>query len=216
MKRSAKKASPPYTYLFSTTDRRSLTRTMYGPDADTIRASALLITPLVLGLLQHIMTEPAARSWQSTLNKSPYRPPPWVFPIVWTWSYLTIGYSSHLVERNLNQNQGLLYVLSTVYAAHLVLVTCWGFMFYSLRRIDYALNVMLLIDISATMLIVSVWNIVPFAATLCLPYLLWLFHLTYLNIYMFRNNVSTYWATVSKEQVLLQHQTPLTPKIHAS
>lgn len=180
---------------------------------DTIRASALLLAPLVLGLLQHIMTEPPARSWQLTLNKSPYRPPPWVFPTVWTWSYLTIGYASHLVERNLKQHPVLLLTFGIIYAAHLVLITIWGFVFNTCRRIDYALNVMLLIDISAVVLILSVWNIVPFAATLCVPYFLWLLVLTHLNIYMFRNNVSTYWTMASKQQVLLQHQTPVQPDV---
>lgn len=179
------------------------------PDIDTVRASALLLAPLVLGLLQHIMTEPPARSWHTKLNKSPYRPPPWVFPIVWIWSYLTLGYASHLVERSLKQHRTFLIVLGTLYSIHLALLTAWGFVFNALRRIDHGLNVILLIDMSAFVLLLAIWNIVPFAATLCIPYFLWLLHLTHLNIYMFRNNVTTHWTGITKQQVLRQHETPI-------
>lgn len=173
------------------------------PDIDTLRSTILLLTPLVLGLLQQIITEPPARSWHTKLNKSPYRPPAAIFPLVWTWSYLSLGYASHVVE---SEVKGLsLKLLTIVYVIHLVLLNMWGFLFFSYRRLDYALNCILLIDITASVLLASVSTLVPFAAALCLPYFCWLLELTYLNIYMFRNNASPHLVGASKEQVLREY-----------
>lgn len=170
------------------------------PDAETVRSTILLLLPIVLGLLQQIVTEPPARSWHLKLNKCPSRPPAAVHPLVWTWSYLSLGYASHLVDL---QVEGVpLVLLSTIYVIHLMLLNGWGVLFFTMRRIDYALNCMLLIDITASVLLMAVSTMVPFAAALCLPYFLWLLELTYLNVYMFRNNVDTHLVGMSKEDVL--------------
>lgn len=155
-------------------------------DMDTATSTALLLGPLVFSFLQQIKTESSSRLWHSTLNKSPYRPPNIVFPVAWTWSYLSLGYASLLVY---TQIKGIpLNILTVFYGIHLILLSLWNTFFFS-RRINYALNCILLIDISASILLVCVWTVVPFAAALCLPYFFWLLELTYLNIYMFRNNV---------------------------
>lgn len=169
------------------------------PDFDTLRSTSLLLCPLVFGLLQQLLTEPSARFWHTKLNKSPYRPPTVVFPLVWVWSYLSLGYASHLVQSSIS---GLpLKLLAIIYGIHLVLINSWGFFFFTFRRIDHALNVMLLVDVSAMVLLASVSTLVPFAAALCLPYFCWLLELTYLNIYMFRNNESAHLVGLTKEQV---------------
>lgn len=176
------------------------------PDIDTVRSTALLLGPLVFGILQQLITEPPARDWHTKLNKSPYRPPTAVFPLVWTWSYLSLGYASYVVHTQIN---GLpLKLLTAVYSVHLILLNLWNFLFFSMRRIDYALNCLLLIDISASVLLVCVWTLVPFAAALCLPYFCWLLELTYLNIYMFRNNVTPHLIGARKEDILRAHRTP--------
>lgn len=173
------------------------------PDFETVRATALLLSPLVLGLLQQILTEPPARAWHSKLNKSPYRPPTAVFPLVWTWSYLSLGYASHLVEASVRDLP--LRLLTVVYVVHLALLNSWGVFFFSLRRIDYALNTLLLLDLTASVLLASVSTLVPFAAALCLPYFCWLLELTYLNVYMFRNNVAPHLVGATKDEVLRAH-----------
>lgn len=122
-----------------------------------------------------------------------------VFPLVWVWSYLSLGYASHLVRGTIG---GLpLQLVGLIYVVHLMLINSWGFFIFSFRRIDYALNVMLLVDVSAMLLVATVSMLVPFAAALCVPYFCWLLEMTYLNIFMFRNNAGSHLVGLSKEEV---------------
>lgn len=171
-------------------------------DGDSVRSTALLLGPLLFGILQQLITEPAARTWHRKLNKSPYRPPCTLFPLIWTWSYLSLGYASYLVFTDMQGTGIALSLLTIVYGGHLMLLNLWNVIFFSMRRIDYALNCLLLVDMTASILLVCTWALVPFAAALCLPYFCWLLELTYLNIYMFRNNVAPHLIDVTKYQVL--------------
>lgn len=117
-----------------------------------------------------------------------------------------MGYASYLVY---NQVPPCVprYILTLLYGMHLVLLNSWGFCFFTLRRMDAALDVMVTLDVVLTVLLVGVSVMVPFAAVLCLPYFCWLLELTYLNIYMFRNNDQRSvgeWGA-SKERVSEHH-----------
>lgn len=98
-----------------------------------------------------------------------------------------------------------LLLLTTMYIIHLTLLNSWGPVFFTLRRIDWALNVLLMLDLSASVLLASLSTLAPFAAALCLPYFCWLLELTYLNIYMFRNNADPHLWGQTKEEVLSAH-----------
>lgn len=81
----------------------------------------------------------------------------------------------------------------------------WGVCFMVLRRMDYGLNVLVAMDVLLAVLLVSVSTLKVFASVLCLPYFCWLLELTYLNMYMWRNNEQG----VSKADVLAMHAAPL-------
>lgn len=117
-----------------------------------------------------------------------------------------MGYASYLVYTQVPPSLPR-HIVSALYGAHLALLNSWGFFFFTLRRMDSALDVMVTLDVLLTVLLVAVSTMVPFAAILCLPYFCWLLELTYLNMYMFRNNdqgsVRDWGAT--KERVLASH-----------
>lgn len=114
-----------------------------------------------------------------------------------------MGYASYLVYLQVPPCLPR-HILTVLYGVHLVLLNSWGFCFFTLRRMDTALDVMVTLDVILTVLLVGVSMMVPFAVVLCLPYFCWLLELTYLNMYMFRNNDQQSvreWGA-SKERVL--------------
>lgn len=170
------------------------------PDRETMWSTGLLLTPLVLGLLEIIVLEPSARAWHMTLNKSPYRPPNALFPLVWTWSYLSLGYASVRVAESVSGMP--LAALGACYGVHLALLHVWGVCFYAQRRLDWALNVILVVVATMALLLAALCQVAPLVAVLCMPYFCWLLELTYLNIYMFRHNDSSRWSGASKKEVM--------------
>lgn len=164
--------------------------------------TALLFGPLLLGLFQHLRLEPIARLWYSTLKKSPYRPPSFVFPVAWTWSYLSIGYASYLVYRADSESAVISVALSVpLYLVHIGLQNAWIYFFMTCRKVSWGMNIMLALVVTASWLLVSVYCIDHFAAALCLPYFCWLLELTYLNMFMERNNADS----LSKEEIIRAH-----------
>lgn len=172
--------------------------------------TALLFGPLLLGIFQQLATEPPARAWHHSLHKSPCRPPAFVFPLAWTWSYLSMGYASYLVYTDTTPS-ALRTAVTALYLLHHCLLNSWGPCFFVFRRMDYALNVLVALDVLVALLLVGVGAVLPFAAVLCLPYLFWLLELTYLNMYMFRNNdmATAAIARQTKAQIVAAHAAPV-------
>lgn len=119
-----------------------------------------------------------------------------------------MGYSSYLVYTTVSDMIPLL-VTGALYILHIALLNSWGFFFFHLRRVDLALNALLALDVLASWLLISVSTIMPFAAVLCLPYFCWLLELTYLNMYMYRNNDQADILGFTKEDVIAAHEEPL-------
>lgn len=171
--------------------------------------TALLFGPLLLGVFQQLATEPPARAWHRSLHKSPCRPPGYVFPIAWVWCYLSMGYASYLVYTDVPPSAARTAV-AVLYASHQVLLNSWGLCFFTIRRIDYALNVIVALDMLLAVLLVAITSLLPFAAALCLPYFCWLLELTYLNMYMFRNNdQSITQLGMTKDEIVAAHAAPV-------
>lgn len=93
--------------------------------------------------------------------------------------------------------------MTGLYVMHVVLQNSWGVCFLLLRRMDYGVNVLVGLDVLLAVMLVSVSTMNAFAAILCLPYFCWLLELTYLNMYMWRNNAQG----ISKADVVAMHST---------
>lgn len=161
--------------------------TMASEEYSPMLITGLLFGPLLLGITTQKLTEPPARKWHTRLHKSPYRPPNIVFPIAWIWCYVSMGYASYLTMLEAPDNMWK-WIVGCIYGLHLIMLNSWGWAFFVYRRMDWGLNIMVTLDVLTSTLLIAVSTLVPFAAVLCLPYFGWLLELTYLNIYMFRNN----------------------------
>lgn len=178
----ADSVTSPHQRYRDTHSTRQESTTMTSIVVDAFQIGALLFGPLILALAQHRVLEPRAAAWHVTLNKSPNRPPAITFPILWTWSYVTLGYTSTLMYARAG------WMLKTLYIVHLGLHHVWGVLFLHFRRI-HAAAILLMGQLFIGGVLVGMTTYVDaFAGVLCGPYVMWLAVLAYLNVYMAQHN----------------------------
>ena len=129
-------------------------------------------------------------SWYEGLDKPPWTPRNWVFPVVWSALYVMIAVAGWRVY----QTGGVVLLPFAVYLLQLMLNGAWSALFFGLRRADLAL-----VDVVAMWIAVAV-NIALFmpydalAGWLLVPYLVWVTVASCLNISIWRRN-KTKFAT---------------------
>lgn len=160
-----------------------------------------LLTPLLLGILTQLLVEPRARRWHTSLRKAPERPPAIAYPFIWTYCYLTLGYTAYLLTRHAS-------ALAYLALPHFLLLQSWQVTFLGLRDIRSGLRVMLALDASVPALLIAHARVCPLAAVLLLPYLAWLFVLTYTNWYMAEHNAGGGYAPADKAVIAREHARP--------
>ena|ERR1019366_2049944 len=140
--------------------------------------------PEIVGAASGFMTFDGIINWYSTLNKPVFNPPDFIFGPVWVTLYLLMGISLFLI---LKQEPGTLRTRALlVFGLQLFLNFWWSIFFFTFKRPDMALA-----DIGCLWLVI-IWMIVvfrqlkPVAASLQIPYLLWVTFAAVLNaaIYM--------------------------------
>ena len=133
-----------------------------------------------IGWLIGFLTKPEGGSWYSTLNRSAFTPPNYVFPIAWTILYGLIGASGWLIwqikpSREIDK-------IKTLYVVQLLLNWAWSPVFFSYQSPDWALIILIAMVLAVGSLISSTYRKVGWAAGLLIPYFHWIIFATYLNI----------------------------------
>ena len=117
--------------------------------------------------------------WYDNLTKPFLNPPSWIFTPVWIILYITIFIALILytvVITKKNKLNG--YV---VFIVHMIFNLIWSPVFFLLKRIDIALFIIIIIDLTAIMILKNFWNISKISCVILIPYLAWLLFATYLN-----------------------------------
>ena len=127
--------------------------------------------------------------WFESLNHPSWRFPNWVFPVVWTPLYILIALSGYFVWREAGWSGAALPL--TVYGVHLVINWAWSWVFFGLRRIDWAMAEVVLLWLSIAATIAVFWPISQTAALMLLPYLGWVTIASVLNWTMWQLNPGT-------------------------
>ena len=149
-----------------------------------MRLIACLVICLGAGWLGSVFTRPSLKPWYESLRKPSWTPPNWLFAPVWTLLYVSMAVAAWLVW----DRAGLASAAIGLFAAQLVLNIFWSAIFFRLRSPGAALieNICLWLAIAGT--IAAFAHIVPLAALLMVPYLLWVSYAATLNGAIWRLN----------------------------
>ena len=128
-----------------------------------------------------IATYSAKEPWYSSLVKSNFNPPDWVFAPVWTTLYLfmtvAIWHAWHKNTKNIN----LIYC----YLIHLLFNTTWSIVFFVFHNIFLALINLIILILLIIFLIFKYKEVSQLSYYLMIPYLLWCFYALILNLSLF-------------------------------
>ena len=143
---------------------------------NTLKAALLTALPLVVGGLSAAI---AGDMSKQSYAQPPLSPPAWVFPVVWSVLYLTMGFASYLVYRDCDY---LLNDAMKCFFYQLFVNFCWSIVFFRFGFYTAAVVVLialLLLTIGTT---VQFFGINKTAGKLMIPYIAWLCFALYLNI----------------------------------
>ncbi|MGI6269144.1 MAG: TspO/MBR family protein [Candidatus Howiella sp.] len=143
-----------------------------------------LVVPLLVGALAAFISKDSFALY-GALTRPPFSPPPWVFPIVWTFLYLLMGISSYLVSvRGGDASERALFL----YGVQLFVQFFWPIIFFREQSYLLAFIWLCLLFVFVLIMTVQFYRIDRTAAFLQIPYLLWLVYAGYLNFGTFLLN----------------------------
>ena len=121
-------------------------------------------------------------NWYYKLKKSKYSPPNYIFGIVWPILYLLMAISFIIII--INNNNCKNYRPIIFFFVQLLFNLIWSFIFFKLKSPRLALIDLILIIIFTIITISEFYKISIIAASLLIPYIIWLLFAFFLNIYI--------------------------------
>ena len=107
--------------------------------------------------------------WYSSLNRSSFTPPDWVFAPVWTTLYLFMTIAIWSVWHKNYKNVNIVYL----YIIHLFFNTTWSVVFFVFHNMVLALLLLIILITLIINLILRFKRVKMLSAYLMIPYLLW-------------------------------------------
>ena len=116
--------------------------------------------------------------WYSSLIKSNFNPPDWVFAPVWTILYLMMTIAIWKFWHSKNRDMNTIYI----YFIHIIINTTWSIIFFAFHNLFMAFIVLIILIILIVLLIVRFRRVNMLSYYLMIPYLLWCFYALFLNL----------------------------------
>ncbi len=128
--------------------------------------------PLAIGGFSAFLTKDNMNIYEE-INTPPLSPPSFLFPVVWTILYILMGISSAFIWFNRSEDKdtadkGLLY-----YAGSLFFNFVWSLIFFNFRAYFFAFVWLLMMLALIILTVINYKKVVPLAAYLKIPYILW-------------------------------------------
>ena len=138
--------------------------------------------PLIVGGISAFLTRNGTSSFK-TIEKPPFAPPSWLFPIAWTILYILMGIASYLVYSNneiikVKERDNFL----LLYLVQLVFNFFWSIIFFNLKQYVFAFIWLVILWILIFLLITNARKINKLSFYLLIPYLIWVSFAGYLNL----------------------------------
>ena len=129
------------------------------------------------GLVSINLKEP----WYSTLIKSNFNPPDWVFAPVWTILYLMMTFAIWNFWHSKNRDMNTIYI----YFIHIIINTTWSIIFFGYHQIFLAMIVLMILIFLIIILFIRFKRVNFVSSYLMIPYLLWCCYALFLNFNLF-------------------------------
>jgi tryptophan-rich sensory protein len=109
-------------------------------------------------------------AWYADLRKPVWTPPNWAFPLVWSILFCAMAVSAWLVW----EAAGLAaWPALALFAVHLLVNAAWSFLFFGMKRLDWAMAEVVCLWLFIVALIAAFLPYSTTAALLLAPYLAW-------------------------------------------
>lgn len=121
--------------------------------------------------------------WYETLNRPPWTPPNWLFPVAWTALYIMMAIAGWRIWKADGFGPAL-----AVWGGGLVFNAAWSWIMFGQHEIGWALADLAALWIS---ILVFIWLAFPIdrqAALLFVPYLIWVSYAGALNLNIWQTN----------------------------
>ncbi|MEM9410132.1 MAG: TspO/MBR family protein [Planctomycetota bacterium] len=148
-----------------------------------------LVVSFLLLMLGGWLTSFGLGEWYSELNFPPFQPPGWAFTPAWViiLSLLAIA-TWKITEQVSKEHEQARTIALVLYGSQLVLNAGWSLLFFAVRRPDFALGEIIILDFVLLGMVIAYFRISKSAGVLLLPYLFWLLFATAINSWIVMNN----------------------------
>ena len=136
-----------------------------------------LLFPLPVGAVSALLTAGSMEAF-ADLCLPPLSPPGWVFPVVWTFLYLLMGFAAFLVVNSGKCGNNALFF----YLLQLFFNFMWSIWFFNCEWYLFSFFWLVALWLLIFATIRSFGIVSPAAANLMLPYLAWVTFAGYLNL----------------------------------
>jgi tryptophan-rich sensory protein len=143
------------------------------PKSGILGALIAILLPIIGGSLIGLITQQEATSWYPTLKKPAWSPPNQIFEPVRTILYALMGLASWLVWRKRGEQEAEVHSALNWYGRQLGLNFLWSLVFFTFHRPDLALLGMFPLIGSILNTTAKFSRVDRLAATLMIPYQLW-------------------------------------------
>jgi benzodiazapine receptor len=152
-----------------------------------LRLIACFALCFAVAWLGSVATLPKIPTWYAALNKPSFTPPDYVFPIAWNVLYALMAISLWRLWQAPSGEMRSLAI--TIFLMQLAVNLAWSWIFFGAESIRGGLSTILALVVLVAMTILAAWKVDRFAASLLLPYLLWIGYATALNAEIARLNL---------------------------
>jgi len=121
--------------------------------------------------------------WYRELEKPPWNPPDWVFPVTWSILYVLMSYSAARVA--LLPDNG---IAMAFWALQISLNTLWTPVFFGLHRIRMGFFILTALWFAVAGTLIAFFVLDVISGLLFLPYLVWVSIAASLNLYVWKLN----------------------------
>lgn len=147
------------------------------------RFQAYLVSAITMTIVLFVPNATTMQSVNSawyTCIKPSITPPKYVFPIVWTLLYISIGIA--LAQTLMSKNSYEKNILLGLFGWNLALNVLWSFIYFGNHDVVMALFILLNLIVSTMFLLYYIYLTLPlWTFWLLLPYLAWLYFACLLN-----------------------------------